>query len=416
MFKRIVFSVLSLILFVPAALAQEAMIIEVTGQVMVRPDSQSDWQDAEVDMLLSAEAEIKTTAEASCTLSFDDNNKNIVKIQANTTLTIESVLPGKIYLPQGRVFTLIKDLDESENFEVHTPKAVSGARGTGWLTEVSDGVTHISCFDDEIFVNSVDADGEVTGQIDLFEGSEIQVENEAVSNGDIKDIKEADKQEWQGFVHGVQKLPPPTERIDVPNATLPTTGLPIPQNKVTENFRNMMKETQQRMKDNPEKLAQFEQMIKEGRERFGVDFERMYLNGGEGDQAFSEFMKEWVQKFTDQFGKNDLEVRKLQGRTIDPANPGRHPQGPAPIGGPGVMMPPPNGGYPPPPNGDMLNPDPNQTVWYDPNIGFDDAKKEVNQTLIETNIAMCGHACCPFPQCCNIFPPLSVGREYCLRH
>ena len=418
MIRKIALSALFLMAGVSAVMAQEATIIELKGQVFARQDSQSDWQEAQVSKVVSSDGEIKTVGNSSCTLAFDEKRKNIVTVKDHTQIRVESVLPGKVFLSEGRVFALIKNVSANKKFEVRTSTAVAGARGTGWLTEVISGETNISCFDDVVFVESLDLSGAVTSEINLNEGFQVNVEEKGVETVDVKEVNQADMKEWQGFVESVQHFVGPEIRGHQPGqeGQMPqpphTGGQPTGEAGFHMNQDQMMLEAQRVLGDNPEKMADFERMLQEGQERFGADFERLLMNGGSGNEAFEAFVREMIQKFGDDFEHA-------------PSTEGSDTTG-GPYVDRGQMPPPPPDGYTR--EGEYTHYDENYwgdsgawdtTYYYDSTsgsyAGFYDYQNEVNQTLIDNNLAACGHYCCPFPQCCGQFSD-PMANSFCLAH
>ena len=141
-----------LMAFAVPLFAEDAKVIGLTGKVMVKVDAASGWEKATVNMTLGKGAQVQTKRDAQCTLAFDAKGKNVVTVKNRSDIKVESVKPGKVFLSSGRVFALIKDASETKKFEVRTPTAISGARGTGWLTEYVNGKTSVQVFDDEVFV------------------------------------------------------------------------------------------------------------------------------------------------------------------------------------------------------------------------------------------------------------------------
>jgi len=419
MIRRIVLSALFLMGSGSWVLAQEVTIIGIEGKVFVRQDFQSQWEEAQVNKVITQDWEIETKGNSLCVLAFDAKRKNIITVKEYTKIKIESVLPGRVFLPEGRVFALIKNLEESKQFEVRTPTAISGARGTGWLTEVIDGITNVSCFDDVVFVDSLDPSGAVTGQIDLVKGLEVNIEDTAVEANDIKQVSESDIQEWEGFFNSVQNLVEPElggSRSGPDGQLLPPPGVHGSVMGFPMGIDQMRQEARQHMGDHPEKIAEFERMMQEGHERFGQDFERFLMSGGEENEGFEAFMQEMIQKFGDEFGHNYSTDNRM--------GTGEIPQE-------GEPMPPPpplEGDYqegeqmPPPVDGESWRGDSGQwdtTYSYDSGTGiyegFYDAQEERDQTLIDSNLSTCGHYCCPHPECCAIFTN-SLDNLYCLTH
>jgi len=394
---------------ISGAFAQEATIIEIKGEVFLRQDSQSQWEEAQLNKVITQDWEIKTKRNASCTVAFDTKRKNIITVKDNTEIKVESVLPSRVFLPEGRVFALIKNLSENKKFEVRTPTAISGARGTGWLTEVVAGETNISCFDEMVFVGSLDPSGAVTGQIDLAKGLEVNIEEKAVELTDVKPVSEVSMQEWQGFVESVQHIigPEMTGPRPGPGGQIPPApgSHPNPATGFQMNKDQLLLEAQKQLGNNPEKLAEFERMMQEGQKRFGSDFERYLMSGGEGNETFESFMQEMIQKFGDEF-----QIHPPQHGTGTSGGPnGEGGQMPPPLPPPPPPPPPPDGDH----NQDWDNP--NFYSGPGPDSGFHDALYEKDQTRIDSNLQTCGHYCCPHPTCCAAFSNPG-DNAYCLSH
>src|SRR5262245_30520295 len=87
--------------------AAQAVIVEIKGKAYFRTDPKKEWQEAKVGQKVSASEELKTPSLSSCSLAFDDDKENIVTVKENTTIKVESVVPGQVFLPEGRIFTLL---------------------------------------------------------------------------------------------------------------------------------------------------------------------------------------------------------------------------------------------------------------------------------------------------------------------
>jgi hypothetical protein len=189
---------------VACAWAQSAKVVDVKGAVTVKLTAASEWQKAQINMLLEKDAEIQTQKDSQCTLAFDEALKNILTLQGDSRIKIQNVSPGEVFLPQGRVFTLIGNMPkEGEQFQVRTPTAVAGARGTGWLTSFINGRTDARVFDHRIFLQCVDddLDKEKSGK-DIEKGYGAEIGGDC-SVGDVFPVTEDDWREWNGFVSNV---------------------------------------------------------------------------------------------------------------------------------------------------------------------------------------------------------------------
>ena len=196
---------LAAFLFVPCyAFAQVAKIVDVGGKVTVKTDASADWKKAKVNMVLNKDAELETKENSYCTLAFDEEQKNIVTLKQNSRIRIDSIKPGAVFLPQGRVFSLIKNLPKNATFEVRTPTAVAGARGTGWVTQTEGDHVSEKCFDDVIYVQGLDPQGNITGETDLPQGSGMDIQGGQL--GSRHTLGDDDYKEWNDFTGYVDDL------------------------------------------------------------------------------------------------------------------------------------------------------------------------------------------------------------------
>jgi hypothetical protein len=192
-----------LFLFVSMPLfAQTAKIIDLTGKVQAKAGPAAEWQKARVNMILGREAEVMTDRKSSCTLAFDEEMKNILTISENSHIRIDSLRPGQVFLPEGRVFSLIENLSKGEQFRIRTPTAIAGARGTGWETGSGGGSTSILCFDDTVHAQGLDEDGNVTDEADLGSGFGMDI-GFGGALGEPFALSDADYERWSDFTDNV---------------------------------------------------------------------------------------------------------------------------------------------------------------------------------------------------------------------
>lgn len=179
---------------VPACLlAQDARIIDLKGEVMIKSASSSAWQKAKVGTSVKVGAELETKADSICTLAFDSKQKNILSIKENSRIKLNN--PGDVSLPQGRVFALMENLSAGEKFEIRTPTAIAGARGTGWVTEFNLNKAKVSCMEDTVYLSCPNASG---AEKDLSSGYSLNV-SEGCLYGALVPLDDADNKEWMDF-------------------------------------------------------------------------------------------------------------------------------------------------------------------------------------------------------------------------
>jgi hypothetical protein len=190
-------------LFFPICLfAQTAKVVDLKGKVQIKAGDAASWEKARLNMLLGKQAEVKTDKDSSCTLAFDEEMKNILTVNENSYIKIENLKPGKIFLPEGRVFSLIKNMAKVDQFQIRTPTAIAGARGTGWESRNHEGRSSFLCFEDTIHVEGVDNEGNVTGESDLGSGFGMDVGEGGMMGGQFG-LKDTDYESWNSFTDNV---------------------------------------------------------------------------------------------------------------------------------------------------------------------------------------------------------------------
>jgi hypothetical protein len=199
-----------LVLFSSLVFAQTAKIIDIKGEVLIKKTADASWEKAKVNMVLGKQAEIKTENNAECTLTFDEELKNILTVKSNSQIKIENVKPVSLYLPKGRVFSLVDDIAKVEKFEVRTPTAIAGVKGSGDSVESGDDGTSSRCFDGSLYVQGLDEQGNPTGEQDLPEGYGVNVGSGGVF-GDMYQLGDDDFSEWRDFSGNIEGMRGETE-------------------------------------------------------------------------------------------------------------------------------------------------------------------------------------------------------------
>jgi hypothetical protein len=191
------FFVVSLVSF--PAFSQIAKIVDIEGEVSTRKDENVSWQKAKPGMYLADEAEIKTGLDSECTITFDEELDNMMTIKGDSHIKMEDVKGGKVYLPQGRVFSIIDDLAKLQDFQVRTPTAIAGVKGTGEEIGVGE-CTTVKCFRGSAFAQTTDA----SQRKDIGSGFGIIVCLRAI--GDIFDLDRSDWVDWEDFMKRIREI------------------------------------------------------------------------------------------------------------------------------------------------------------------------------------------------------------------
>ena len=133
----------------------------VQGEAQYRAKGESQWAPLAGGTLVRAGSQVRTGADASATFTWSDGTK--VKVGPNSRLTVEKCYAKSgsdeevslFRLEQGCVWTRIaKKLGRQGRFEVATPSAVAGVRGTIFSVEARQADAHggavISVFEGEV--------------------------------------------------------------------------------------------------------------------------------------------------------------------------------------------------------------------------------------------------------------------------
>ncbi|MDP8266278.1 MAG: FecR family protein [Candidatus Aceula meridiana] len=194
-----------LILLPTFAFAGEYQVIETKGEVFLRSSETARWRNAHKGDGLSDGYSLKTEKKSECTIGFGEKISRVFTLKENSQITISDLLEKSFLLSRGRLFLFIEKMDAGETFEVKTPTAIAGVRGTGWTVE-SDDATDVKCFEGEVYVKGLDKRGNIT-TVDrsIKEGLGIKVAKEGVVGKDFFLLYQ-DKREWNNFKDVVKDL------------------------------------------------------------------------------------------------------------------------------------------------------------------------------------------------------------------
>ena len=179
-------------------LEREARVIFVKGDAKVQKAGKAEWAAAKKDTLLTDGDTAKTGKGAAVEISFDNENKNLVRLEESSTIVLRGKMLKQIELPQGRIRSLVKNLKKETSFEIKTPTIIAGARGSGWDVSTSEKRDNVKAFEDEIFVRAYDQDGKVIKEILVREGWEVMVDR-FQAPGELIELTDKDKRDWNSW-------------------------------------------------------------------------------------------------------------------------------------------------------------------------------------------------------------------------
>jgi hypothetical protein len=193
-------------------------------------------------------------------ICFNSDKSNLVRIAPMSEVKIESLY--KVYLAKGKVFALIKELKRKEDFEIRTPVAISGARGTGWSSEYNTGKARINCFEDVIYVEGIN-NGKVTGRINVNAGFGVEVGPGGIL-GELFSIPASERNSWrENKPHGLGGV-----------------GGNIAPEDVQDTIHSLKEEARENYRQ------QIEEDLREQRENYGSEGDDSQSGGDGGDLVY----------------------------------------------------------------------------------------------------------------------------------
>jgi len=149
--RTLILLIASIFLFVtvPPAFSQttplKVTIIATSGEVLVLKKDATQWQAAQPGDILTEGDTIKTLGGAKAELQFPSGSS--IVLNEETSLAIESLAlktytPKKeekteVFLIDGKIKAIIEKLDKDRQFEIKTPTAIAGVRGTIFYLNVT---------------------------------------------------------------------------------------------------------------------------------------------------------------------------------------------------------------------------------------------------------------------------------------
>ncbi len=129
-----------LILRVPDYLSKIvlARISYYSGEVKVKKDNLSDWEKAKINKKLGKSSKVRSYASSRALIKFYTGDRVILK--ENSLISLSEVVRSKINtisvkLELGNIIAQIRKLKKGRAFNVETPSAVAGVRGTEFIVK-----------------------------------------------------------------------------------------------------------------------------------------------------------------------------------------------------------------------------------------------------------------------------------------
>ncbi|HOU35754.1 MAG TPA: FecR family protein [Candidatus Omnitrophota bacterium] len=185
--------------------AGQAEVIGTSGTVEVLLEGADEYTAAEEGIVLEAGDKIKTSAGGAAELSFNEANTNVVRLGENTDVAMILADDEKLEMTTGEVFASVSELAGGSSFEIRTPTAVSGARGTDWVTKVSDEGTDVEAIDSVPYVRHFESAGKKSGQMTLIQPGQMTSVKRFQPPMQPRPMAAGRQQQWQDMKQQVRR-------------------------------------------------------------------------------------------------------------------------------------------------------------------------------------------------------------------
>ena len=180
-------------------------VIAVEGDVRLKPADKASFIPAVGGALIETGTTIKTGTGSYVELGFDEEDQNIVRVEEETTAVLLLKEDEKVELLEGEVFSIIRRLPAGAAFEIRTPTAVAGARGTEWATRYKDETTDVEAYDETPYVKSFDTEGKAIGEaVAVAPGFATSIKR-FQRPAAVRQISEARRQRWTQLKTNMQQ-------------------------------------------------------------------------------------------------------------------------------------------------------------------------------------------------------------------
>ncbi len=172
-------AVLLAVLFLGSGVLFAAEIIYLAGKVQVQSPTDVDWREAQLGMSVDIGDSIRTARHSSVDIALDDEKKNTIHLGEKTLIVLNSASAGaidRVDLSRGRVYANMEGIKEGLSFEVNTPSAVAGVRGSSYMVYSDRDSDEISAYKHTVFLKTFDEQGIIISETMLPQGFKTFIE------------------------------------------------------------------------------------------------------------------------------------------------------------------------------------------------------------------------------------------------
>ncbi|MEE9500423.1 MAG: FecR domain-containing protein [Candidatus Omnitrophota bacterium] len=139
-----------------AALAENILtVVKCEGTVQIFDSEKNMWQDIKAPYKLKLYDVLRTLSSSTCEIEFGPSR---LKLKESSSVTVKALIEKiNLKLHYGGILTKIKALPAGSSFEIETPQAIAGTRGTRYrVTAVKErSATRVSVLQKSVILKSV---------------------------------------------------------------------------------------------------------------------------------------------------------------------------------------------------------------------------------------------------------------------
>lgn len=144
--------------FGSAAFAAEVLFVK--GSVQAQSQNDEEWRKVDKGTQLNIGDTVRTARHSAVEIALDAEKLNVIKLGDRTLAVLNSANADtidRLELARGRVYSNMEGIKAGMDFEVTTPSAVAGVRGSSYMVYSEPDQDEISAYKDTVFLRAYDA-------------------------------------------------------------------------------------------------------------------------------------------------------------------------------------------------------------------------------------------------------------------
>lgn len=179
--------------------SEKAVILFMEGDVKIKTMGDTSWKIADVGMTLYKGDSLRTGRDSWAEIGIGKNFMNVVRVKEETQIELTELGPITLGLLKGEIRSLVEKLGKETTFEIKTPTAVCGARGTGWDTNTDGRRVIVDAYEDEVYFYAIDRNGEPIMDDPIIEAGNRGVLTDPLQPITIQDIPPDRIKDWNDW-------------------------------------------------------------------------------------------------------------------------------------------------------------------------------------------------------------------------